>query len=112
MHSSIGIDHHLTLKHYTGRISLRDLLIKKFKYGRSVNEYLAESRAAGGPTALALVRTHVICFLRRWDLLLKDPLHYCGIFVLRGLEFLAIVFGMICGKLVPTSTAPIHTPTA
>jgi len=93
-HTSIHRNHPLTVNHHTGRILLRTLLIKKFNYGRTVNDYLTESRATGGPTALSLLWTELTCFIRRWDLLTKDPFHYLGIFVLRGLELGAIVFGM------------------
>ena len=107
--TSIHINHPLTVNHHTGRVLLRNLLIKKFNYGRTVTDYLTESRASGGPTALSLIWTDLTCYIRRWDLLTKDPFHYLGIFVLRGLELGAIAFGMGYAKASRKLTAALPT---
>jgi glycosyltransferase involved in cell wall biosynthesis len=98
-HTGINIDHALTLNHYTGRVPLSLLLRKKFSYGRTVNRYLSESRSTGGPSAFSLISIHMKCFLRRRDLLATDPVHFLGIFVLRALEFLAILTGLGFGTV-------------
>jgi len=94
LHTKVHTDHPLTVNHHTGRVQLSSLLKKKFSYGRTVNQYLRESRSTGGPTAMTLISTHLMCFIRRRDLLVTDPGHYLGIFLLRALEFMAIVLGM------------------
>ena len=97
LETSIARDNDLVLLHHTGRTSLRSLLSKKFRYGKSAGTYLRKARQAGAVSGATLAFASFIAYLANVRLLTHDPIHYCCIFPLRFMEFIAIRLGIWVG---------------
>ena len=86
-----------TLRIYTSRFiirhhetgDLRTIVMKKHFYGKTMDAYL---RKHGDSTLrdFALVR---LGWIRQRNLLINDPLHACGIFVIKWLQYTASLIG-------------------
>lgn len=74
--------------HDEGRLTLGTDLAKKLYYGRAFGLY---ARKHPGRAARKVLRT---AFLRRADLLARDPAHAFGLVALKGLELVAVLAGM------------------
>ncbi len=83
--------------HDEGKISLAKLLAKKYYYGRKMRQYsaISESKAYFAKQANPLYRFAL--FFRRFDLLVKDPIHAVGMVLLKLLEMTALVLGDLRG---------------
>jgi len=92
----------LTVLHHTGRMTLHQLLRKKFRYGRTAGRYLRKERSKGGDPAWNIAKTSLIAYLANIGFLVKDPIHYSCIFPLRGLELLSITLGRVAERCRPS----------
>jgi arabinofuranan 3-O-arabinosyltransferase len=87
--------------HDEGRLTLREDLRKKLYYGRSLRRYLAK------PGTKATDRLLRLAFLRRLPALLRDPIHAIGLLMMKALELLAVIVGMLLSFVRRGQTGPI-----
>lgn len=95
--TTVVSDDDLVLIHSPGRQPLGSLLKKKYRYGKTASRYLSRASGDGGDAALQIVLASLRAYLQHPAFLLRDPLHYIGIFPLRLMELIAVRLGMIAG---------------
>jgi glycosyltransferase involved in cell wall biosynthesis len=81
--------------HDEGRLSLRNLMAKKFRYGKTLGRY-ARKHPALAPSQLRLIRP---AFLRHRGRLIRSPVTASGMVVMKTAEAAAGVAGMIGATL-------------
>lgn len=81
------------ITHHEGTIKLWKAMQKKYYYGQVFDKYRKRHPEA---FRKAFVRTS---FLKNSHILLKDPVHAVGVFIMKGLEGIAILSGMLQGIL-------------
>ena len=72
----------IIIDHDEGRLTVRDVLSKRYYYGRSIPAFAAEHDGAVGAQGKAVLRSYA----RNHRRLLKDPAHAVGMVALRALE--------------------------
>ena len=98
-HTEVASADDVWILHHTGRTPLRRLLRKKFDYGRTARTYLDRGRATERGRPLSYVVTCLRAYGRRPEALLRDPLHFGGMLLLRALELTAVGTGMAVERL-------------
>lgn len=87
--------------HNEGRLELGTCLAKKYYYGKTIGIYRKKhpelARRQLWPVRPALIRN--------WRLFLLDPLHGCGLVILKGAEFTAGGFGYLTSRTVDRTHA-------
>ncbi len=83
------------IDHDEGRLTVRDVMSKRFYYGRSIPRFAAAHRGAVGRQGAGVLRA----YLRNYRTLLADPTHAAGLVVLRGLEAVAYGAGAARGRM-------------
>ncbi len=76
--------------HDEGKISLAKLFAKKYYYGRKMRRYRAVSESKAYFAKQTNPFNRFALFFRRWDLLVKDPIHAAGMVVLKLMEMAAL----------------------
>jgi GT2 family glycosyltransferase len=99
----------IALRHNLGHSTLRNLLQKKYSYGRSSKPYLQSARSAGTSSAASLVQHSIQAYLRNWALIKSQPVAYLAIFPLRAMEFVAILLGMWLAPTDRASNPPVQS---
>lgn len=72
----------IIVDHDEGRLTLREVLSKRYYYGRSIPTFADEHEGAVGAQGRAVLRA----YLRNHRRLLGDPVHAAGMLLLRALE--------------------------
>lgn len=72
----------IIIDHDEGRLTVRDVLGKRYYYGRSIPAFASEHQGAVGAQGKAVLRSYA----RNHRRLLRDPVHAAGMVVLRALE--------------------------
>jgi glycosyltransferase involved in cell wall biosynthesis len=80
------------IKHNEGRLSLLGTARKKYYYGVSFRQYRSRHPRTAARHANAVFRP---AFLRSWRRLIRDPLHLCGMFVMKLVETAAAAAGVV-----------------
>ncbi len=75
--------------HDESAIGLMDAFMKKRYYGRSFRRFLAKPQARKGRRFLR------VSLLRLTPMLLRDPTHTLGLFLLKGVELAGLVLGLV-----------------
>ena len=74
---------HEFIKHHEGRLRLRDIMLRKRFYGKTVRLYQMK-HPKEAKQQLTLIRP---AFVRNWRKLAKDPIHASGMFFMKLCEF-------------------------
>jgi len=77
---------HACIKHNEGKLSLRETMLKKRHYGKTLRLYRIKNPKEA-KQQLKLVRS---AFIRNWRKLMKDPIHALGMLFMKTCEFAAI----------------------
>ena len=83
-----------SVMHYEGKLTLGKQIKKKFVYGKNAADYLKKHTGK----KLYIARQYSIIrpdFLRNGRLLLKDPLHACGMIFMKFVEYAAAFCGLV-----------------
>jgi len=73
------------IKHNEGRLSLRETVLEKHYYGKTLKRYRIK-HAKEAKQQLKLIR---LAFMRNWKELAKDPIHALGMLFMKTCEFIA-----------------------
>lgn len=84
----------VVVDHDEGRLTLGDVLRKRYYYGRSIPAFAARHQGAVGAQGKALIRAYA----DNRGLLARDPVHAAGMIVLRGLEVIGYGLGARRGR--------------
>lgn len=79
--------------HDEGRLTIPDVLRKRYYYGRSIPAFADQHSGAVGAQGRTLLR----CYLRHRRDLAKDPAHAAGMVLMRGLEVVGYAAGARAG---------------
>jgi glycosyltransferase involved in cell wall biosynthesis len=79
------------IRHHEGRLSLRDTMLKKRQYGKTLPYY----RVKHPREAKQQLRIIRFSFLRNWKKLANDPIHALGMFLMKTCEFEAVSLGRL-----------------
>lgn len=82
--------------HHEGRVSLIKTALKKYYYGTYSLPYWRKNLTNPKDVISFVVRP---IYLKKWRLLLSDPLHALGMFFLKTVEFSAGVLGVMRAKI-------------
>jgi len=97
--------------HHIGSPSLRDLLVKKFRYGRTAKTYFDRARQVQAMSPAAIIATSLRAYLSNWRLIRYRPAEYIGVLPLRILEMAAVQMGaLIGGRPVREKDGPVKSP--
>lgn len=80
--------------HDEGRLTVRDVLSKRYYYGQSIPEFAGRHDGAVGTQGRAVLRAYVV----NWRLLTRDPAHAAGMVLLRSLEVVGYSLGARRGR--------------
>ena len=80
--------------HDEGRLTLPDVLRKRYYYGRSIPAFAEQHDGAVGAQGKAVLQS----YLRHRTDLLKDPAHAAGMVVMRGMEVVGYSLGARRGR--------------
>ena len=72
----------IIVDHDEGRLTVRDVMGKRYYYGRSIPAFAQEHEGAVGAQGKAVLRSYV----RNHRRLLQDPVHAAGMVALRAME--------------------------
>lgn len=84
----------ILVDHDEGRLTLPDVLRKRYYYGRSIPAFAAEHGGAVGDQGRVLLRS----YLRHRRELAADPAHAAGMVLMRGLEVAGYLSGAARGR--------------
>lgn len=84
----------IIIDHDEGRLTVRDVLSKRYYYGRSIPAFAAQHEGAVGAQGKALIKAYVDNRGR----LVRDPAHAAGMVVLRSLEVVGYTLGARRGQ--------------
>ncbi len=73
------------IKHHEGRLSLRETILKKHRYGKTLKRYRIK-HPKEAKQQLRLIRP---AFMKNWRKLAKDPIHALGMLFMKTCEFIA-----------------------
>ncbi|RNI24592.1 glycosyltransferase family 2 protein [Flexivirga caeni] len=80
--------------HDEGRLTVKDVVLKRYYYGRSIPAFAGQHDGAVGAQGKAVLRSYAV----NWRLLARDPLHAGGMVVLRSLEVVGYTAGARRGR--------------
>lgn len=92
----------IIVDHDEGRLTVRDVMSKRFYYGRSIPRFAAAHQGAVGKQGAGVLRA----YLRHRRALLADPTHAVGLVALRALEAAAYAAGAARGRFDKTAGSP------
>lgn len=72
----------IVVDHDEGRLTVADVLRKRYYYGRSIPAFAGQHDGAVGAQGRAVLKSYAV----NWRLLIRDPIHAAGMVVLRSLE--------------------------
>lgn len=84
----------IIIDHDEGRLTVADVMRKRYYYGRSIPAFAAQHDGAVGDQGKAVLKS----YLRNHRRLLKDPSHAAGMVVLRAMEAVAYSLGARRGR--------------
>lgn len=79
------------IKHDEGRLSLQDSMRKKQRYGKTLSAY-KRKQPSKAKQQLMFLRA---AYFRNWRKLAEDPLHACGMLIMKACEFGAGSIGFL-----------------
>lgn len=85
----------IIIDHDEGRLTVRDVMSKRYYYGRSIPAFAAEHEGAVGAQGKAVLRSYA----RNHRRLLQDPGHAVGMVALRAMEAGGYALGARRGRL-------------
>ena len=85
----------LLIDHDEGRLTLRDVMSKRYYYGRSLPAFAAANQGAVSRQGAVVLNA----YLRHRRALLADPSHALGLVTMRGLEAAAYAAGAFRGRM-------------
>jgi len=91
-YTKINSSKQVILYHKTGYISLKNLLMKKFHYGKTAKLFLNNIK---NDQKKNIVIISLRIYLKNWKLLFTSPIYYVCMFLLRFFELIAINLGMV-----------------
>lgn len=71
------------IRHYEGKLSLRETMSKKYHYGKTLKRYQVK-HPKEAKQQLRLIRA---AFMKNWKELAKDPIHALGMLFMKACEF-------------------------
>lgn len=80
--------------HHVGDLSLKDILMKKTQYGKTIMTYVKKHPQKARKQLMVLRASYV----RRWRVLMRNPLHALGLFVMRLIEYGVAWIGILSGE--------------
>lgn len=84
----------IIVDHDEGRLTVADVMRKRYYYGRSIPAFAEEHEGAVGAQGRAVLRSYV----RNHRRLLRDPGHAAGMVALRGMEVVGYTLGARRGR--------------
>ena len=84
----------IIVDHDEGRLTLADVMRKRYYYGRSIPAFAEQHDGAVGAQGKAVLQS----YLRHRTDLLKDPAHAAGMVVMRGMEVVGYSLGARRGR--------------
>lgn len=84
----------IVVDHDEGRLTVPDVLRKRYYYGRSIPAFAGRHEGAVGAQGRAVLVSYAV----NWRLLARDPAHAAGMVLLRGLEAAGYAAGARRGK--------------
>lgn len=84
----------IVVDHDEGRLTVMDVLRKRYYYGRSIPAFAGQHDGAVGAQGRAVLKSYVV----NWRLLAHDPMHATGMVVLRSLEVVGYAAGARRGR--------------
>lgn len=91
----------IVVDHDEGRLTVSDVLRKRYYYGRSIPAFASEHDGAVGAQGRALLQAYAA----HRTLLLRRPAHAAGMVALRGLEVVGYALGAWKGRADAAATA-------
>lgn len=85
------------IRHYEGRLSLSKQLRKKYVYGKTVDRYFKKHR----DHKWMLIKQYSLfrpAYFRNWRKFVKDPMHGVGLSVMKTLEYISALLGLVSAK--------------
>ena len=84
----------IVVDHDEGRLTVADVLRKRYYYGRSIPAFVGQHDGAVGAQGRAVLKSYAV----NWRLLTRDPMHAAGMVVLRSLEVVGYAAGARRGR--------------
>lgn len=84
------------IEHNEGSLSLLNSIRKKYYYGKTISKYIAK-HPKNAKKQFTLFRP---AFIKNWKILLKDPIHTIGLFIMKISEFGAGGLGYLKSRLM------------
>jgi glycosyltransferase involved in cell wall biosynthesis len=95
------------LKHHTGRLPLKRLIVKKYSYGKTASAFLQQSAQADGYSARGWMKEALVAYATHPRVALRNPLVFACILPLRVAELVAVKLGMrVASKTAHSAEAP------
>ncbi|HWC21944.1 MAG TPA: glycosyltransferase family A protein [Flexivirga sp.] len=91
----------IVVDHDEGRLTVADVLRKRYYYGRSIPTFAGQHDGAVGAQGRAVLKSYAA----NWRLLTRDPMHAAGMVVLRSLEVVGYAAGARRGRRDRARTA-------
>lgn len=92
----------IVVDHDEGRLTVADVLRKRYYYGRSIPEFAGRHQGAVGAQGRAVLTSYAV----NWRLLARDPGHAAGMVALRSLEAVGYAAGARRGRRDRARVAP------
>ena len=93
-----------TVFHDEGELTLKRLALKRYMYGKQLHKYLQRYGALGYRQLSPFRRS----YSKNRQLFMRDPVHAIGVVVMRTIEYMAAVAGLIMGKILPSNPSPLE----
>lgn len=93
-----------TVFHDEGELTLKRLALKRYMYGKQMHKYL-QRYGALGYRQLSPFRPS---YSKNRQIFMRDPVHAIGVVVMRTIEYMAAVAGLIIGKIMPSNASPLE----
>ncbi|MBB2891368.1 glycosyltransferase family 2 protein [Flexivirga oryzae] len=84
----------IIVDHDEGRLTVKDVMLKRYYYGRSIPAFAGQHDGAVGAQGKAVLKSYAV----NWRLLARDPLHAAGMVALRSLEVVGYTAGARRGR--------------
>lgn len=84
----------IVVDHDEGRLTVPDVLRKRYYYGRSIPAFAGRHDGAVGAQGRAVLKSYAV----NWRRLSRDPMHAAGMVVLRSLELVGYAAGARRGR--------------
>jgi len=86
------------IKHHEGELSMKKIMLKACYYGKTLPSLIRKN------PSLAIKGYSPIRYLRNFKLLLKHPLHFMGLIVMKNVEYMAYLIGILSTVLSGSSS--------